>query len=77
MASFVQTYMPPKADKLVKENISKNLIGRLDYPSRYVIETFSSILIDADEYPATRMFRIYIFTHLFSDSYSRNDAFTL
>jgi glutamate decarboxylase len=27
VASFVQTYMPPSADKLVKENISKNLIG--------------------------------------------------
>ncbi|KAL9714836.1 glutamate decarboxylase gad1 [Leucoagaricus gongylophorus] len=27
LASFVQTYMPPMADKLVKENISKNLVG--------------------------------------------------
>ncbi|KAF8226168.1 glutamate decarboxylase [Tricholoma matsutake] len=36
LASFVHTWMPPQADKLMIENMSKNLI-------------------DADEYPATRI----------------------
>lgn len=39
LASFVQTYMPPMADKLVKENISKNLVGastfKFDFMSAY------------------------------------------
>ena len=32
LASFVQTWMPRQADKLMMENISKNLIDQDEYP---------------------------------------------
>lgn len=32
LASFVQTYMPDKAEKLVQENMYKNLIDQDEYP---------------------------------------------
>ncbi len=32
LASFVHTWMPPPADKLMQENISKNLIDQDEYP---------------------------------------------
>jgi glutamate decarboxylase len=32
LASFVHTWMPPAADKLVMENVSKNLIDQDEYP---------------------------------------------
>lgn len=42
LASFVHTWMPAQADKLMQENMTKNLI-------------------DTDEYPATRLFRLSFF----------------
>lgn len=39
LASFVQTYMPPQADKLIKENISKNLIDADEYPATQMLHT--------------------------------------
>lgn len=53
LASFVNTWMPAQADKLMAENQNKNLIG----PPRYFPAKFVFILfvLDADEYPATRM----------------------
>ncbi|KAF9036705.1 glutamate decarboxylase [Panaeolus papilionaceus] len=38
-ASFVHTWMPPQADKLMKENMNKNLIDADEYPSTQVIHT--------------------------------------
>lgn len=32
LASFVHTYMPEKAEKLVLENLYKNLIDQDEYP---------------------------------------------
>jgi len=52
LASFVQTWMPPQADDLVRENVSKNLIGSRLFISRFVLIELS---LDSDEYPATRM----------------------
>jgi glutamate decarboxylase len=39
LASFVQTWMPPLADKLMLENISKNLIDQDEYPATQDIHT--------------------------------------
>lgn len=39
LASFVQTWMPPIADKLMLENISKNLIDQDEYPMTQDIHT--------------------------------------
>ncbi|EKM82990.1 hypothetical protein AGABI1DRAFT_118390 [Agaricus bisporus var. burnettii JB137-S8] len=39
VASFVQTYMPPCADKLVKENVSKNLIDADEYPATQMMHS--------------------------------------
>ncbi|KAI9463388.1 glutamate decarboxylase [Russula earlei] len=39
LASFVQTWMPPAADKLMLENISKNLIDQDEYPMTQDIHT--------------------------------------
>jgi glutamate/tyrosine decarboxylase-like PLP-dependent enzyme len=39
LASFVQTWMPPIADKLMLENISKNLIDQDEYPATQDIHT--------------------------------------
>jgi glutamate decarboxylase len=39
LASFVQTWMPPFADKLMLENISKNLIDQDEYPITQDIHT--------------------------------------
>ncbi|KAI0003248.1 glutamate decarboxylase [Russula compacta] len=39
LASFVQTWMPPIADKLMLENISKNLIDQDEYPITQDIHT--------------------------------------
>lgn len=32
LASFVHTWMPPEADKLMMENVGKNLIDQDEYP---------------------------------------------
>ncbi|KAL8280708.1 hypothetical protein RQP46_007031 [Phenoliferia psychrophenolica] len=37
LASFVHTYMPPQADKLMAENVGKNLIDGAEYPATQVI----------------------------------------
>lgn len=39
LASFVQTWMSPIADKLMMENISKNLIDQDEYPITQDIHT--------------------------------------
>ncbi|KAI0060885.1 glutamate decarboxylase [Artomyces pyxidatus] len=39
LASFVHTWMPPQADKLMLENISKNLIDQDEYPMTQAIHT--------------------------------------
>lgn len=39
LASFVQTWMPAIADKLMLENISKNLIDQDEYPATQDIHT--------------------------------------
>ncbi|KAI0262895.1 glutamate decarboxylase [Gloeopeniophorella convolvens] len=39
LASFVHTWMPPAADKLMLENISKNLIDQDEYPMTQDIHT--------------------------------------
>ncbi|KAF8631413.1 hypothetical protein AX17_005091 [Amanita inopinata Kibby_2008] len=47
LASFVQTWMPPEADKLVQENIAKNLIDTDEYPATQTLHTRCiSILAD-------------------------------
>ncbi|KAF9792428.1 glutamate decarboxylase [Thelephora terrestris] len=47
LASFVHTYLPEKAEKLVQENIYKNLIDQDEYPMTQVIHTRCvSILAD-------------------------------
>jgi len=51
--------MPPQADLLVRENISKNLIGRLRYFGDALELTFTFFHLDSDEYPATRLFLVY------------------
>ncbi|KAI3610861.1 glutamate decarboxylase [Moniliophthora roreri] len=39
LASFVHTWMPPQADKLMQENISKNLIDCDEYPATQILHT--------------------------------------
>jgi glutamate decarboxylase len=39
LASFVHTWMPPAADKLMMENMSKNLIDQDEYPITQIIHT--------------------------------------
>ena len=39
LASFVQTWMPEQANKLMLENISKNLIDQDEYPATQDIHT--------------------------------------
>ncbi|KLO12024.1 glutamate decarboxylase [Schizopora paradoxa] len=39
LASFVHTWMPPQADKLMAENISKNLIDQDEYPMTQILHT--------------------------------------
>ncbi|KAF9264894.1 glutamate decarboxylase [Marasmius fiardii PR-910] len=47
LASFVHTWMPPQADKLMEENMSKNLIDCDEYPATQIIHTRCiSILAD-------------------------------
>lgn len=52
LASFVHTWMPPQADKLVFENMSKNLIGK-SHPI-LALSVLKGEFLDTDEYPATR-----------------------
>jgi glutamate decarboxylase len=55
LASFVHTWMPPAADKLVMENIGKNLIDQDEYPITQNIHTRCvSILADLWHAPSTK-----------------------
>jgi glutamate/tyrosine decarboxylase-like PLP-dependent enzyme len=52
LASFVHVWMPEEANKLMAENMSKNLIGEFKV---YRFDTLhTNARIDSDEYPATR-----------------------
>jgi glutamate decarboxylase len=54
LASFVQTYLPEKAEKLVQENAYKNLIDQDEYPMTQVIHTRCvSMLADLWHAPST------------------------
>ncbi|TCD66477.1 hypothetical protein EIP91_001357, partial [Steccherinum ochraceum] len=54
LASFVHTWMPEEADKLMMENISKNLIDQDEYPLTQDIHTRCiSILADLWHAPST------------------------
>ncbi|KAJ7172732.1 glutamate decarboxylase [Mycena filopes] len=54
LASFVHTWMPPAADKLMMENISKNLIDTDEYPATQVIHNRCiSILADMWHAPSS------------------------
>jgi glutamate/tyrosine decarboxylase-like PLP-dependent enzyme len=45
LASFVHTWMPPIVDKLMLENISKNLIDQDEYPITQDIHTRCEYLL--------------------------------
>ncbi|KAA1471234.1 glutamate decarboxylase [Dentipellis sp. KUC8613] len=54
LASFVHTWMPEAADKLMQENISKNLIDQDEYPMTQAIHTRCiSMLADLWHAPST------------------------
>ncbi|KAH0830488.1 glutamate decarboxylase [Lanmaoa asiatica] len=55
LASFVQTWMPEAANKLMLENMSKNLIDQDEYPATQLIHTRCvSILADLWHAPSTK-----------------------
>ncbi|KAI6036662.1 glutamate decarboxylase [Pisolithus microcarpus] len=55
LASFVNTWMPEPADKLVMENVSKNLVDQDEYPMTQNIHTRCiSILADLWHAPSTK-----------------------
>ncbi|KAF5387057.1 hypothetical protein D9615_001798 [Tricholomella constricta] len=55
LASFVHTWMPPQADKLFQENISKNLIDTDEYPATQALHTRCiSILADLWHAPSAK-----------------------
>ncbi|THV01735.1 glutamate decarboxylase, partial [Dendrothele bispora CBS 962.96] len=55
LASFVHTHMPPQADKLMQENMSKNLIDSDEYPATQVLHTRCvSILADVWHAPSAK-----------------------
>ncbi|KAG6840706.1 hypothetical protein C0991_004950 [Blastosporella zonata] len=55
LASFVHTWMPPEADKLFQENVSKNLIDSDEYPATQAIHTRCvSILADMWHAPSAK-----------------------
>ncbi|KAJ7134982.1 glutamate decarboxylase [Mycena crocata] len=54
LASFVHTYMPAQADKLMAENMSKNLIDQDEYPATQIIHNRCvSILADMWHAPSS------------------------
>lgn len=58
LASFVHTWMPAQADKLMQENMSKNLIDQDEYPmtrEHFQFKSQSSFLIDCLRNPAHSM----------------------
>ncbi|KAL0572634.1 glutamate decarboxylase gad1, partial [Marasmius crinis-equi] len=55
LASFVHTWMPSQADKLMQENMNKNLIDGDEYPATQVIHTRCvSILADIWHAPSAK-----------------------
>jgi len=55
LASFVHTYIPEKAEKLVLENLYKNLIDQDEYPMTQIVHTRCvSMLADIWHAPSTR-----------------------
>ncbi|KAG6376064.1 glutamate decarboxylase [Boletus reticuloceps] len=55
LASFVQTWMPEPANKLMMENMSKNLIDQDEYPATQLIHTRCvSILADLWHAPSSK-----------------------
>ncbi|KAF9483776.1 glutamate decarboxylase [Pholiota conissans] len=55
LASFVHTWMPPQADLLVQENMSKNLIDSDEYPATQLLHTRCvSILADLWHAPSAK-----------------------
>ncbi|KAG9318391.1 glutamate decarboxylase [Chiua virens] len=55
LASFVSTWMPEAANKLMMENMSKNLIDQDEYPATQIIHTRCvSILADLWHAPSTK-----------------------
>ncbi|KAG5727584.1 Glutamate decarboxylase [Termitomyces sp. T112] len=55
LASFVHTWMPPEADKLFNENVSKNLIDTDEYPATQALHTRCiSILADLWHAPSAK-----------------------
>ncbi|KAG6896115.1 hypothetical protein C0992_010256, partial [Termitomyces sp. T32_za158] len=55
LASFVHTWMPPEADKLFQENVSKNLIDSDEYPATQALHTRCiSILADLWHAPSAK-----------------------
>lgn len=55
LASFVHTWMPPQADRLMMENISKNLIDQDEYPRTNEIHTMCvSMLADLWHAPSAK-----------------------
>ncbi|KAF4615256.1 hypothetical protein D9613_002765 [Agrocybe pediades] len=55
LASFVHTWMPPQAEQLFVENISKNLIDSDEYPATQIIHTRCvSILADMWHAPSAK-----------------------
>ncbi|KAF8964035.1 glutamate decarboxylase [Flammula alnicola] len=55
LASFVHTWMPPQADLLVHENVSKNLIDSDEYPATQILHTRCvSILADLWHAPSVK-----------------------
>jgi len=55
LASFVHTWMPSPADKLMQENMSKNLIDQDEYPMTQILHTRCiSILADMWHAPSAK-----------------------
>ncbi|KZP04962.1 glutamate decarboxylase [Athelia psychrophila] len=55
LASFVHTWMPPQADRLMMENVSKNLIDQDEYPRTTEIHTMCvSMLADLWHAPSAK-----------------------
>jgi glutamate decarboxylase len=55
LASFVHTWMPAQADKLMTENMSKNLIDQDEYPMTQILHTRCiSILADLWHAPSSK-----------------------
>jgi glutamate/tyrosine decarboxylase-like PLP-dependent enzyme len=50
LASFVNTWMPTQADKLMQENMSKNLVDQDEYPITRASQHFPHCPTELDVY---------------------------